>query len=539
MTSAARRGMDHAVMIGPGDQTAIAISLSDSIYDVKLGYVGLRKVFDTIQSYWNRDASGWANLEKLKENFHNAQLLNEGIRAAASLGPQTPGYISDGTLITTYYDDMGEVDYVTLAFLLFGMKIQSLFYLYFTLFGLSALIFILTFQDRIFALSLLLATMFAFFIELYLMFFEPVAISTYWGMRHSSTLCLVPTLHFAFLMLWRKKLSLAAAVGAVIQLFILILAWRIRGSVTWVLVFLPVLAITLALWRLWPRLGQPSPTSWAGAANRLAGFLRSAMTVVGSWKPLVRGTLCWPLVLLLVGVFANSLYNRATLHAIYHTDDVMPYHGLWHSAHLGLALYAPDIIGPRVLNVIETQGMSDGVTVWGARDYLDQIHFIPWNGKPEFSPPAPGFLSPWPLIGIKIALHDRLLRDAYFDKLKAHPFRILGIYGTMPPRVIQILASPFTHAPTLTWLWLIIAAGFGLFVVLFFFARGDDIGDGGGVLAVSAGAITTATLPNMISYVAAYAMADSILMIIGFMGAAIGIVAYAIFRKVLLRSLAE
>jgi hypothetical protein len=530
MSSAIRRGMDHAVMIGPGDQTAIAISLSDSIYHVNLGYVGLKNVFDTIQSYWNRDASGWANLEKLKTNFHDAELLNAGIRAAASLGPQTPGYIGDGDLITTFYDDMGEVDYVTLAFLIFGMKIQSLFYLYFTLLGLSALIFILTFQDRIFAVCLLLTTLFAYYVELYLMFFEPVAISTYWGMRHSSTLCLVPMLYLAFLMLWRRKLSLAVGAGAVVQLAILIVAWRIRGSVTWVLLFLPLVAITLALRELWPRSGEPWPRSWAAVRHRIASFRHSAMIVAGSWRMLVRRTLCWPLVLLLFGLLANNLYNRATLHPIYHTDDVMPYHGLWHSVHLGLGLYAPDVLSPRVLNVLKTQGMSDGFTAWVARDYLDQIHLIPWNGKPEYSPPAAGWLSPWSGLGLKAAWHDRTLRDAYFDKLGTQPLQILRLYASMPPEALRILASPFTQAPTLAWLWLIAAAGAGVFIILLGLARSTDMRDGVKILSVSAAAIATATLPNMISYAAAYTMADSILMIMAFMAAAIGIVLYAIFR---------
>jgi len=531
MTSAIRRGMDHAVMIGPGDQTAIAISLSDSIYHVNLGYVGLKKVFDTIQSYWNRDASGWANLEKLKANFHDAELLNAGIRAAASLGPQRLGYIGDGDLITTYYDDMGEVDYVTLAFLIFGMKIQSPFYLYFTLLGLSALIFILTFQDRIFVLCLLLTTLFAYYVELYLMFFEPVAISTYWGMRHSSTLCLVPMLYFAFLLLWKKKLSLWVGAGAVVQLAILILAWRIRGSVTWVMVFLPVVAITLALWELWSRAAEPRRRAWPTVGHRLASFTHSAMTVARSWRMLVRRTLCWPLVLLLFGLLANNLYNRATLHPIYHTDDVMPYHGLWHSAHLGLGVYARDVLSPRVLNALETQGMNDGFTAWVARDYLDQIHFIPWNGKPEYSPPAPGWLSPWGRIGHKAAWHDRTLRDAYFDRLKTHPLRMLRFYASMPAEAVRILASPFTQAPTLSWLWLTAAAGAGVFTILLGLARSTDIGDGAKVLGVSVAAIATATLPNMISYVAAYAMADSILMITAFVAAAVGIGAYAILRN--------
>ena len=142
-------------------QTAIAIALSDSIYGVNLGYLGLSNVFAAIQEHWNRSADGWSKSEVLKANFHDADVLNAGINAAASLGPQQIGYVSNGTLITTIYDDMGQVDYVSLAFRLFGLKIQSLFYLYFTLAGVSAIVFILTFRDNIYALGVLLCVLFA------------------------------------------------------------------------------------------------------------------------------------------------------------------------------------------------------------------------------------------------------------------------------------------------------------------------------------------------------------------------------------------
>jgi hypothetical protein len=531
MYSAIRRGMDHAVMIGPGDQTAIAISFSDSIYNVRLGYVGIKKIFETIHSYWNRDTSGWANIEQLKANFHNRELLNAGIRAAASLGPQTPGYFGDGSLITTFYDDMGEVDYVTIAFLLFGSKVQSLFYLYFTLLALSAFIFILTFQDRIFALGMLITTLFAYYIELHLKFFDPVHIPTYWGMRHSSTLCLVPGLHLAFLLLWRKKLSLLVGVGAVVQLAILILAWRIRGSVAWVLVLLPTLAVAFALVEGWPQSGEPWPRSWIAARRWLANIIRSTLIAAGSWRILVRRTLRWPLVLLLVGLLANNFYNRATLHPIYDSDDVMPYHGIWHAAHIGLATYAPDLVTPRILNIIKMQGVNDGITLWTARDYLDQIHLIPWNGKLEFVTPAPGYLSPFPGVGLKIAWHERTLRNSYFDKLKENPLRMLRLYASMPLQVIQTVATPFTQAHTLAWLWLVVAVGVGVFIMLLGFAGGADNGDGVKVLGVGAAAIAAATLPNMISYAAAYAMADSILLIVACMAASIGFGAHAVLQK--------
>jgi hypothetical protein len=70
-----------------------------------------------------------------------------------------------------------------------------------------------------------------------------------------------------------------------------------------------------------------------------------------------------------------------------------------------------------------------------------------------------------------------------------------------------------------------------VFIILLGLARSEDIADGIKALGVSAAAVATATLPNMLSYIAAYSMADSILMIIAFMAAAIGIGAYAVLRN--------
>ena len=70
-----------------------------------------------------------------------------------------------------------------------------------------------------------------------------------------------------------------------------------------------------------------------------------------------------------------------------------------------------------------------------------------------------------------------------------------------------------------------------MFVILLGLARSEAVSEGFKVLGVSAAAIATATLPNMISYVAAYSMADGILMVTAFMATAIGIGAYAVLRN--------
>jgi hypothetical protein len=78
-----RRGMDHVTMFGPeNEQAAIAIALSDLVYNLNEGYVGYASVFQKLVEVWNRGAkSGHDPI--LIENGSDRQLLNEAINAAA------------------------------------------------------------------------------------------------------------------------------------------------------------------------------------------------------------------------------------------------------------------------------------------------------------------------------------------------------------------------------------------------------------------------------------------------------------------------
>src|SRR5262245_12094859 len=202
MTEAMRRGLDHAVAVSYGEETAIAIALSDMVYHLHLGYVGLASVLNTIHQHWNGSAG--SDLSVLVQNFHNEQILNDGIRAAASLGPQKPGYFTDGSLITTIYDDMGEVDFVKLSFAIFGMRIQSLFFTFFLLLAISAVTFILAFRNNLTALALLLCTLFALYVELFLAAFDPVSVPSFFGLRYGFALSLVQMWHFMLLLNFRR-----------------------------------------------------------------------------------------------------------------------------------------------------------------------------------------------------------------------------------------------------------------------------------------------------------------------------------------------
>ena len=119
-----RRGMDHVAAYGPeSEQTAISIALSESVYGLNLGYLGFAGVKNQLIEVWNHGAQN-VNDPILIKNNADRDLLNRAITAAASLGPQEPGFVGDRTLITTLCDDMGCVDYVKLSFRLFGLQID-------------------------------------------------------------------------------------------------------------------------------------------------------------------------------------------------------------------------------------------------------------------------------------------------------------------------------------------------------------------------------------------------------------------------------
>jgi SAM-dependent methyltransferase len=516
MSAAIRRGLDHAVSIAAGDHTAIAISLSDSIYHINLGYLGLKQVADTIYEHWARDGHGAQQNGK----FPDAEQLNAGVRAAASLGPQAPGYVSDGSLIVTQNDGKGAVDYVAIAFRLFGTQVQSLFYLYFALVGLSAVIFILTFRDDIYALAVLLCTLAAYYVQLRLRIFDASTVLSYFGMRYGSTVCLLAMWHFVFLVMLARKPTPWVVLGAVVQLAILILAWRLRWAAIWVFGFVILVALVPSLRYL--RLGQfrllTRPRIHLGDAGLVAAksFLAAG-----------QATLRWPVALVLAGLLASSLYDRASLHPVYFTDDVMPEYGLWKAAYLGLATYDPGVLDPRVAKAVETQGINDELGWWAARDSMDRMRFIPWDGKLDFSQPAPGLKSEWGAIGVRARLQDRMLRGGFMDALRRHPLRVSMIYVIRKPLdIVSTLMKPFMRG--ITWLVLSLLIGVGIGALITRFGRQDDLLAPRDMILLSGAAVLAATMPSLWAYPSPSAIGDSVLLLAAFVLTVVAMGTYAI-----------
>lgn len=502
MNGGIRRGMDNWAVFGPeGEQAAISIALSDMVYGLNAGYLGYASVKDRLVSIWNRGAKS-SHDPILLENNKNAALLEEALKAASTMGPQSPGYIGDRTLITTIYDDIGYVDYVKLSFRLFGIHFSSMYYTFFVLLGLSSLAFLWTFRNDIPAQCMLIITLLSFYIEMHTAIFNS-DMTTFAGQRHGSTLALVPMWHFAFLIMrrhakptvvganWRVRFKIwsvewrkvADFLLAIFQLLVLILAIKTRGSTVWMVFFIFGVAVAV-------------------------GFIIASGNGTRRRIDVAYAVASWPVVLIAVGLLANAQYVRMTLHQVYFTDDVLPYHGLWHSAFIGL--YPEPSLLPEAVRSYAAYG-GDNMGYVAAADYLDRTHFLKRQPNPLEMPS--GYISPWTGT-LKFRLHDEVMRQVVLEVIKAHPLTVLKLYLIDKPLAIKrVISAIFARSPDMKWLaW----AGAGsLAICLILLLAGTAYRDAQLIFVAALATIPFAAMPNLWAYPAFHTVADLFLLTLG------------------------
>jgi hypothetical protein len=232
---------------------------------------------------------------KHPDNLRDSKLINaafdKAVRFKWSFNPHEAVRGSGG-------DDIGFVDYVRMAFYLFGHRLQSLYFAYFLFFAISAAAFIATFRAQLEVLCLLaiacLAQVFLFASPLF-----DSARSSIADPRFLSVLAIVPGLHIACLMLWWSRLSRADLALAALQSVLLVFAFWIRASAIWVVLGLGLLASLIILKGLFERRVELA---------RLSSFG------------------------ILVGVMlGHMLYVSVALHPVYSQKGEIAHHVFWHA----------------------------------------------------------------------------------------------------------------------------------------------------------------------------------------------------------------
>jgi hypothetical protein len=470
-TGGVRRGMDHAITWGPESElNGMAIAISEMKHGLD-GYVGYSLMAEALNKIVKRGTEGPAD-PKFLSNLTNGDLINEAIAAAVALGPQPESFIAQRSLMTMVYDDIGIVDYDKIAFTLFGFKVQSLYDLFFVVLSLSTVAFLLQFWQRPVAQVLLLCNLFAFYLELDTLVFSQ-HVPSFWGMRHGSTLAILPMWHLVLLMAYRSRLSATTVVFALIQIAILVLAIRIRGSAAWTVIFMAGLAVFFAIqaWR------ESVPGE------------RSVMKVA-------RSALRWPFVLLLICLLSSKVYTDAKLHPAYFTDDIMPYHGAWHSAYLGIYL-SPTLFA------------TTGETLerWGDRSGYDAA--LAYLRKKGFIKTESEYISPWTAT-YKMRLHDNTMRAVYLSVVSEHPFSTLALYLYWKPRQIFYTTLLVLESIPLT-LWLAALLGGMALAASTLLVQRTPTAEIRNVLLLGLAVMIFSSIPNVWAYASSHAIADLVL----------------------------
>src|SRR5262245_35670767 len=237
-------------------------------------------------------------------NLRDPALINAAIDKAArfkwAFNPEEAIRGSGG-------DDLGFVDYVRLSFLMFGHKIQSLYYTYFLIFGVSAAIFLWTFRSRPALLMLLVITSVAQIFLFSSILLAPHNLRSIADPRFLSIMVTVPGLHLGCLLLDRSPPSITNVGSAIVQSIILVFAFWIRASAGWVILAVAIFAGLITIWGLLKHRNE----------------LRRV----------------WCLGILLAVLAAHTLWVTVTLHPIYRSEGEISHHVFWHAVFYQLQFH--------------------------------------------------------------------------------------------------------------------------------------------------------------------------------------------------------
>lgn len=198
-------------------------------------------------------------------------------------------------------DDKGTIDFVVGSFILFGPKVESLYFGYFFILIASALIYFLQFRNNdsqliflpIFLLSLYSMTRVLPITQELFSFHNP---------RVFGSLAVIPVMHLCFLMIKKQQPTKANIIGVLVQVIIIVEVIHVRSTEIWV--FFTLLLI---------------------ATNLLFKKIKNAYAL-------------WPLILLTIGLLTLNFYQRATYSPEYF-ETKGQYHVVWHNIGIGLSLH--------------------------------------------------------------------------------------------------------------------------------------------------------------------------------------------------------
>ena len=466
LVAAFRIGIDRGFRDTIGDEAwgRILFGVGTAITEMDHGGYGhaLSTVVETVLTY-----GGLTNDPKIlaplgahfPANLRDPSLINSAIEKAVQFRwPFNP----DEAVRGSGGDDIGFVDYVRLSFLLFGHKIQSLYYTYFLIFAISAAAFLYTFRAQAGYLSLLIVTSAAQVILFSSNLFGFPNLGSIADPRFLSLMGFLPGLHLVCLLLDRSLPSYRSMALAVLQSTILIFALWIRASAMWI-----ILAVAF-----------------------FAGLLAIREILTGR-KELRR---LWSVSILFAVLGVHTAWVTMTLHPVYRGQGEITHHVFWHAVFYQLQFHPRWDKKYAASYDFET---LDELPLVAAKKYL--IRHPPRNPEDIYLTPDHRYL--------RVAAAESYIRKAFFEFAANDPIFVLEsllIYN--PLAMTVVFAGYLSSFAQITMMQLVSMAIVGLILAgilaadprqRYLFKQGALVVTGGFLVSLLPIVITVPSYPIM------------------------------------------
>jgi hypothetical protein len=478
------------------DFWAIAIAISNIEYGLS-GEIGYRRVSQELAKQLTGTADDMRLDEDTRAAIKRPDLITGAMRAAANLPKDQlrPMPLESGAYVSTWAEDVGYADFYNVAFRLFGYQAFSTSNLYATVFGLSIILFVISYWKNRAAIATMVATTGAFFITcnsgIFSEYLPSIAAN-----RFLSTLGIIPLLH----LLWAtvdEEWNVNKGVILVLQALLLTAAIGLRSSALWMIV--TVLGVSIMVFGI--------------HAFRLVRQKESPRILIEIMTPVFRPVLvCGTLIL----IFALSAGLRnLQLHPIYSSDDALPHHARWHSAWLGLAL------NPAWPERKPFQELPDKIT--------DDVGFLIFTRYMQENLPNVPITSPTTGNLLKAGLLERVLKREFFRFSAANPIFMFKTYFWYKPfRILQTYSWLLQSLSIISWLTVVLVVI--LVAGLFRLPRGVNSLEAGLALFIL---VACSSLPPLWAYAAPHVFGDQL--IVGVFGGMVvaGIVLRRMFYRLI------
>jgi hypothetical protein len=398
----------------------ISIAISRLSYGIE-GFVGLKEVLEVLKQIPNFatvDINEIASVEIYQSK------INEIMQQSLNLSSV------NSERVHAVQMEMGYTFFTIAAFSVFGIKIQSLSFLFIALFFISVCCYMITYRKSIPYLLVLCILIFS--IALVVIANPKVGINliTVYNYRFITILGLIPIFHLVF-KFKENESSIISYILLAFQIFLLIFLMLSRGSAQWMLIAMILVAACFF---------------WLGR-KKLANNAYATKLII--FKRIFGLKIILPLIMVLLLFIMKSIFPYFQ-HKEYRNDIWLNGHVIWHSALVGVTT------DPVLMNKYVC---SDKVL----EDRLMGFSQVYCDKKPRRFPRLYYgiFLQPSDMHGYQAAIkylrehgsneqigaelvhtdhfnarwkrHDEIVREVYFEMIRKNPVDVLYMFGVAKP----------------------------------------------------------------------------------------------------------